>query len=122
MDPQPADRDAEPVAQPDQEIDVGDAPYPPRKGAAQFYPSEINHGFPLADLRQAAGVLVVERGKRTAAQARPDGIGDITSLLFGRGRNAGDRLAVRAVDRDGIADCKSEERRVGKECRSRWSP
>ena len=23
---------------------------------------------------------------------------------------------------DGIEDCRSEERRVGKECRSRWSP
>src|ERR1700738_362456 len=75
VDPQPADRDAEPVAQPDQKIDVRDAPYPPRKRAAQFYPSEVDNGLPLADLRQAAGVLVVERGKRTAAQPRLDGIG-----------------------------------------------
>src|ERR1700687_5455294 len=69
VDPQPADRDAEPVAQPDQKVDVRDAPYPPRNGAAQFYPAEIDHGFPLADLCQAAGVLVVEWGKRTVAEA-----------------------------------------------------
>ena len=31
VDPQPAQRDAEPVAQADQEIDVGEAPDPPRE-------------------------------------------------------------------------------------------
>src|SRR5665647_1238634 len=36
VDPQPADRDAEPVAQADQEVDVRDAPYPPRDGAARL--------------------------------------------------------------------------------------
>src|SRR5262245_53984296 len=36
VDPQPAQRDAEAVAQPDQEIDVGDAPDPPRDCAAQL--------------------------------------------------------------------------------------
>src|SRR6266446_2357322 len=30
-------------------------------------------------------------------------------------------LAAR-LDLDGAEDCRSEERRVGKECRSRWSP
>src|SRR5216684_4768286 len=43
IDPQPADGDAEPVAQADQEVDVGDTPDPPCQGAAQFYPSEIDH-------------------------------------------------------------------------------
>src|SRR5256885_11351007 len=31
-------------------------------------------------------------------------------------------LAVEGVERERLGDCRSEERRVGKECRSRWSP
>src|SRR3954468_22185406 len=68
VDPQPVDRDAEPVAQADQEIDVGDAPDPPRQRAAQFYAPEIDHRQPLADLRQVARMLVRKRRKRFATQ------------------------------------------------------
>src|SRR5882672_877058 len=89
IDPQPADRDAEPVAQADQEVDVGDTPYPPCQGAAQLDAPEIDHRLALADLRQAAGMLVSEQSRRAAAQARLDGIRDIASLLFGCRRNAG---------------------------------
>src|SRR5712692_12121784 len=41
-----------------------------------------------------------------------------------RGRDRRDHLAVHGVARhpDRIVGCRSEERRVGKECRSRWSP
>src|ERR1700716_2150514 len=60
VNPQPAQRDAEPVAQADQEIDVRDAPDPPRDGAAQLYASEIDDRLALADLRQAARMLVTE--------------------------------------------------------------
>src|ERR1700733_12975684 len=63
VDPQPAHRDAEPVAQADQEVDMRDAPHPPRQSAAQFYAAEIDHRQPPADLCQAAGVLVDEWGK-----------------------------------------------------------
>src|SRR3979409_2504294 len=80
VDPQPADRDAEPVAQADQEVDVGDAPHPPRQPAAQLDTAEIDHRQPPADLREAAGVLVDERGKCFAAQPRLDAIGGVTSL------------------------------------------
>src|SRR5712664_4900355 len=104
IDPQPADRDAEPVAQADQEVDVGDPPDPPCQGAAQFYPSEIDHGFPLADLCQAAGMLVAERGGCFAAQPRLDGFRDMATLLLGCRRNAGDRLSIGPIDNNGIAD------------------
>src|SRR3954447_23092614 len=79
VDPQPADRDAEPVAQADQEVDVGDAPDPPRNGAAQFEAPEIDHRLALADLRQAAGMFVVKWRVGVAVQARLDGIGDVAS-------------------------------------------
>ena len=36
--------------------------------------------------------------------------------------NLGDRADVKAVFERFIQDFRSEERRVGKECRSRWSP
>src|SRR5882757_1434261 len=72
VDPQPAQRDAEPVAQADQEIDVGEAPDPPGEVAAHLHPAEIDDRLFLADLREAAGMLVAERRQRAAAHARPD--------------------------------------------------
>src|SRR3954471_1070578 len=72
MNPQPAQCDAEPVAQADQEVDVGEAPYPPGEIAAHLHPAEIDHRLFLADLREAAGMLVAERRQRAAAKARPD--------------------------------------------------
>src|ERR1700744_6360733 len=77
VDPQPAHGDAEPVAQSDQKIDVGDAPYPPRDGAAQLDRSEIDHRLALADLREAAGMPVVKRRGCFATQPLLDAIGDI---------------------------------------------
>jgi hypothetical protein len=40
-----------------QEVDVGDAPDPPRNGAAQFEAAEIDHHLALADLRQLPACL-----------------------------------------------------------------
>src|SRR6266851_6843665 len=77
VNPQPAQRNAKPVAQADQKIDVRDAPYPPRNGAAQLDAAEIDHRLALADLRQTAGMLVLERSGRGAAQPRLDGVRDI---------------------------------------------
>src|SRR6185437_3023683 len=57
VDPEPAQRHAEAIAQAYQEIDVGDAPYPPRQRPLQFDAAEIDHRLLLADLRQAAGML-----------------------------------------------------------------
>src|SRR5258708_24966595 len=53
INPEPAQRDAEAVAQADQEIDVGDAPDPPGEIAAQLDPAEIDDCLALADLAQA---------------------------------------------------------------------
>src|SRR6187399_2318673 len=72
VDPQPAQRDAEPVAQADQEVDVGEAPDPPGEVAAHLDPAEIDHGLFLADLRETAGVLVAERRQCAAIEARLD--------------------------------------------------
>src|SRR5258708_16572161 len=107
VNPQPAQRDAEPVAQADQEIDVGDTPDPPCERAAQFDAAEIDNRLALADLRQAAGMLVTDRRARAAAQPRLYRFGDITALLLGGRGDAGDRLSVRTVDGDGIADRKN---------------
>src|SRR5712675_2863386 len=90
VDPEPAQRDAEAVAQADQEIDVGDAPDPPRQRAAQLDAAEIDHRLALADLRQAAGVLVAERANRRAVEPRLDDLRDIAPFLFCRRRDAGD--------------------------------
>src|SRR6266700_3836672 len=51
VDPEPAQGDAEPMAQADQKVDVRDAPDPPGEGAAELDRSEIDHRQPLADLR-----------------------------------------------------------------------
>src|SRR4051812_37874326 len=106
VNPQPAQRDAEPVAQADQEVDVGEAPDPPGQIAAHLHPAEIDHGFFLADLRKAASMLVAERRQRAAAQARPDQRRHVTSLLLGGRRDAGHGIAVGAGDRHGVANGK----------------
>src|SRR5882672_8045107 len=104
MDPEPAQRDAEPVAQADQKVDVGDAPDPPGEVSLQLDPAEIDDGLALADLRQAAGMLVAERWQRIASQPRLDKGGDVASLLL-RGRcDAGHRISVSIRNRDGVAD------------------
>src|ERR1700719_5250081 len=70
VNPEPAQCDAEPVAQADQEVDMRNAPYPPCKGAAQLDAPEIDYRLALADLRQAAGMFVTERSDFAAAQPR----------------------------------------------------
>src|ERR1043166_212294 len=52
----------------------------------------------------------------------PDAQGALVSLVFNRGPGMdGDRRREMRAVRDAVAN-RSEERRVGKECRSRWSP
>src|SRR3954452_9922257 len=89
VDPEPAQCDAEAVAQADQEVDVGDAPDPPCDGAAQLDLAEVDHGEALADLGEAAGMLVAERSLGLAAQARLDGLGDMAALLLCRRGDSG---------------------------------
>src|SRR5258707_12720273 len=42
-------------------------------------------------------------------------------FLFAVGYGVGPQF-VRGIAKDGLPQARSEERRVGKECRSRWSP
>src|SRR5258708_38859900 len=102
VNPQPAQRDAEAVAQADQEIDVRDAPDPPCDGAAQLDAPEIDNRLALADLRQVTGMLVTEWSDFAAAQPRFYQLGDIASLLLGCRCDARDRLSIRSRDHNGI--------------------
>jgi hypothetical protein len=78
------ERDAEPVANADQEIDMGEAPEPPRQRAAQLDPAEVDDGAPLADAREVSGVLVAKSGRRgLAVEPRADRFGDIRAFLLG---------------------------------------
>src|SRR5665213_2673996 len=104
VDPEPAQRHAQAVAQADQEIDVGHAPYPPRQRTAQLDAPEIDHRLLFTDLRQAAGMLVVKRRRRAALQPCLDGRRNILSLLLGRRRDARYRISIGTCDCDRIAD------------------
>src|SRR3712207_8498450 len=64
----------------------------------------------------ALPIYLRERGLDPDGELTVVGIGDMSGDVFGNGLLLSDRLRlVAAFDR-------SEERRVGKECRSRWSP
>src|SRR5579875_3205741 len=105
INPQPVQGDREPVAQADQEINVGDAPDPPGGPAGQLQPAKVDDSGAFSDRRETAGVLVPERPLRSAAaQARLDHLGHIASLLLGGRRYAGDQLSIRRFDMSGIAD------------------
>ena len=80
-------------------------------------------GFSAEPLRQAIGLLdgVGERGEELLADCLCD-----LAERGGIGVNRHERLAAarraEALMDGGAALTRSEERRVGKECRSRWSP
>ena len=46
----------------------------------------------------------------------------VRTFLENRGKGIGLRLGVKTSGCSGLGYVRSEERRVGKECRSRWSP
>ena len=78
--------------------------------------ADRNVQFALAAAQQA----VDQAGLRIGANADPDQ----TGVLIGSGA-AGIwtyTAQQRVMDQQGPARIRSEERRVGKECRSRWSP
>src|SRR5258708_8281698 len=68
--------------------------------------------LPIYDL--VVGLADVGRFRHVATDRRDLALGVRLDLLLGRG----ERVRVAREDRD----IRSEERRVGKECRSRWSP
>src|SRR5579859_4536054 len=61
INPQPAQRHGQTIAQADQKINVRQAPYPPGEPAADFEPSEVDDRRALADGREIAGVPVAKR-------------------------------------------------------------
>src|SRR6266850_170827 len=62
---------------------------------------------------------LVERG---AAVRLPTEFGEFTAIAFRETLTGKHHVALVKGDVDGVRDVRSEERRVGKECRSRWSP
>ena len=94
-------------ARADQEVDVGDAPQPPRQRTSQPDPAEIDDRASLANLGKTSLVAVHERQRRgITAQPRLDGGGDVLAFLLGSGCNPRRWLSVRSVHRHGIADGK----------------
>ena len=65
--PQPIERDAQRVTYTDQKVNMGNAPDPPRDSTAQPAPSEVDYRATLADLCQAAGMLIAERTRHGVA-------------------------------------------------------
>ena len=68
----------------------------------------------LAKLYQLAFAKAASSTESTLSSATRDGVAEMLSQGFGQVAESGrNKLAV---------NMRSEERRVGKECRSRWSP
>src|SRR5256885_17045562 len=104
---------------------------PPDRDATQALAAELHLPLPLATLLVQRGYGAPDTAK---AFLRPELAGLSDGLAWADMRVALD-LVIRAVraghpilvhgdyDVDGqCASARSEERRVGKECRSRWSP
>ena len=71
----------------------------------------------------AFGREALARGHEVVLSSRrgPDALGDNVAAL-GRGASAASVEEAASLDYVLLAVPRSEERRVGKECRSRWSP
>src|SRR6266851_10243540 len=80
----------------------------------------LQEGVALASSAQLDDAVCAQIGERDELRlARQDGVVEATAATFDQPA----RLAVRGREpgaREGLE--RSEERRVGKECRSRWSP
>src|SRR3712207_221458 len=89
----------------------------PRKGLVEVRGGDGNMVDTLAFVSKEAGIdaVLVERLDKLPHHPADHGDGDAVGAL--------DQLSVLAVVVRGTeAHLRSEERRVGKECRSRWSP
>ena len=75
-----------------------------------------HHGTLSAERLPRALYLCILRHRRAEIQA----VGPIKTL--GRDASKGENMLVLEESRGGVSRSRSEERRVGKECRSRWSP
>src|SRR2546426_10613085 len=81
----------------------------------EIYTLSLHDALPISLARGAAGRRVPAGARRVAGadHATGTGGGDGAECLTMRNAECGIALEVRS---------RSEERRVGKECRSRWSP
>src|SRR3712207_9394461 len=77
-----------------------------------------------AEAGSDVSVVVVEKGSEVGAHILSGAVVDPIGLdrLLPEWRNDPDRPLTTEVTRDEFMYLRSEERRVGKECRSRWSP
>ena len=97
-----------------------------RKSTILIYNVAVILFFLFCALLLGAGLFAVAGGNPLAAYAvmfteplkDPFGI----FLIKGQQVDPEDGFAVKGRPADHIPLCRSEERRVGKECRSRWSP
>src|SRR2546426_6809808 len=92
-----------------------------------FFSSRRRHTRLQGDWSSDVCSSDLERTEAILPRFAPGGFGGASGRAQ-EGQHADDRIATRAelgVDRAlgaALAPTRSEERRVGKECRSRWSP
>src|SRR3712207_9421796 len=81
-------------------------------------------GFAQIIAREDEGVLVIGTDPGDWAEGREWWIAAREALMHAQWRDSGWRLvrSLMAMRKARWAGSRSEERRVGKECRSRWSP
>src|ERR1044072_3667214 len=61
-------------------------------------------------------------GEDVEEAAEESADGRLKTFTASSGESAGENVKDSGAGSDGQKKCRSEERRVGKECRSRWSP
>src|ERR1043166_1167045 len=97
-----------------------------RRGARDFMQKPWDNARLLAILRtQVELAAALRRGTRLEAEniALRDSVSEAgTEIPQIIAQSSAMKSALKLVERIGPADARSEERRVGKECRSRWSP
>src|SRR2546430_13828871 len=77
--------------------------------------------FPYTTLFRSGGAGVLAQGGDSDLFSGGDGV-DATGGAGGQGNNFASSSGNGVVGTGGAGGFRSEERRVGKECRSRWSP
>src|SRR6202041_1730944 len=103
IDPKPAQCHRQPIAQPDQEVDVRHPPDPPGDPPSKLAPAEVNDRGTLADGRKITGMPVAKgSGLRISRQPALDRARDMSALLLGGGRDAGRCFSVPNIDRGGV--------------------
>src|SRR2546422_11480404 len=83
----------------------------------EIYTLSLHDALPISPLPARSGTAFLEVARRHGDYALVGVAGVVT--LDPRGRCQSARIACLSV---GDGPVRSEERRVGKECRSRWSP